>query len=59
MDFSRVKNRMRKAQNGGELTIGFLGGSITQGSLASNIRKLLKALSENSCHGRLIRPSYC
>lgn len=34
-DFSRLKNCMRKAQDGGELTIGFLGGSITQGSLAS------------------------
>ncbi len=32
---ARLKNCMRRAQDGAELTIGFLGGSITQGSLAT------------------------
>ena len=35
INFSRLKNCMLKAENGEELTIGFLGGSITQGSLAT------------------------
>lgn len=35
INFSRLKNCMLKAENGEELTIGFLGGSITQGSLAA------------------------
>ncbi len=34
-DLTRLKNLMRRAQAGQELTIGFLGGSITQGSLAT------------------------
>ncbi|MGN0294286.1 MAG: SGNH/GDSL hydrolase family protein [Lachnospiraceae bacterium] len=34
-DFFGLENCMQKAQDGGELTIGFLGGSITQGSLAT------------------------
>lgn len=34
-DLTRLKNCMRRALRGEELTIGFLGGSITQGSLAS------------------------
>lgn len=34
-NLSRLKDCMCKAQNGEELTIGFLGGSITQGFLAS------------------------
>ena len=34
-DLTRIKNLMRCAQAGEELTIGFLGGSITQGSLAT------------------------
>lgn len=34
-DFSRLESLMRRAQAGEELTIGFLGGSITQGSLAT------------------------
>ena len=34
-DLTRIKNLMRRAQAGEELTIGFLGGSITQGSLAT------------------------
>lgn len=34
-DLTRLKNCMRRAVRGGEITIGFLGGSITQGSLAS------------------------
>ena len=34
-DLTRLENCMRRAMRGGELTIGFLGGSITQGSLAS------------------------
>lgn len=33
-DFARLKTCMRRAAQGGELTIGFLGGSITQGSCA-------------------------
>lgn len=34
-DLTRLENCMRRAMRGGEITIGFLGGSITQGSLAS------------------------
>ncbi|MDE5932973.1 MAG: SGNH/GDSL hydrolase family protein, partial [Lachnospiraceae bacterium] len=34
-DLTRLENCMRRAMQGGEITIGFLGGSITQGSLAS------------------------
>ena len=34
-DLTRLKNLMRRAAAGEELTIGFLGGSITQGSLAT------------------------
>lgn len=34
-NLTKVKACMRKAQNGGEMTIAFLGGSITQGSLAT------------------------
>ena len=36
-DLSRLANVLRKAQNGGEITIGFLGGSITEGRGASGI----------------------
>ncbi|MCR5619539.1 MAG: SGNH/GDSL hydrolase family protein [Lachnospiraceae bacterium] len=35
----RIKNMMKKAARGGEIRIGFLGGSITQGSLASSPEK--------------------
>lgn len=35
INLSRLKNCMARAQRGEELTIGFLGGSITQGSLAT------------------------
>ena len=35
LDFSRLKQLFRRAAAGEELTIGFLGGSITQGSLAT------------------------
>lgn len=35
VDITRLQNCMKRAENGGELTIGFLGGSITQGSLAT------------------------
>lgn len=34
--YQKLMNCMRRAENGEELTIGFLGGSITQGSLASS-----------------------
>ena len=34
INLARLKNCMLRAENGEELTIGFLGGSITQGSLA-------------------------
>lgn len=34
-NLARLKNCMLRAEKGEELTIGFLGGSITQGSLAS------------------------
>lgn len=34
-DLTRFENCMRRAERGDEITIGFLGGSITQGSLAS------------------------
>ncbi|MCM1174606.1 MAG: SGNH/GDSL hydrolase family protein [Blautia sp.] len=37
-DLTRLKNCMRKALRGDEMTIGFLGGSVTQGSLASKER---------------------
>lgn len=35
VNLARLKSCMQKAEKGGELTIGFLGGSITQGSLAA------------------------
>ena len=35
VDLARLKRCMQRAEKGGELTIGFLGGSITQGSLAT------------------------
>lgn len=35
MNLSRLKNCMRRAEQGEPLTLGFFGGSITQGSLAS------------------------
>lgn len=35
INFARLKNCMQRARKGGELTIGFLGGSITQGSLST------------------------
>lgn len=35
LDFSRLKQLFRRAAAGEELTLGFLGGSITQGSLAA------------------------
>lgn len=35
MNLARLKACMRRAEQGGELTLGFFGGSITQGSLAS------------------------
>ncbi len=35
-DLSRLAAAMKKAQNGEEITVGVIGGSITQGSLASN-----------------------
>ena len=34
-DGSRIKEVLRRAQRGGELTLGFLGGSITQGAAAT------------------------
>lgn len=34
-DLERIKSVIQRAQSGQELTIGFLGGSITQGSLAT------------------------
>ena len=34
-NYSRLKKLLRRAAQGEELTIGFLGGSITQGSLSS------------------------
>jgi len=38
-DFARLKRCMQRAEKGEELTIGFLGGSITQGSLAAEHEK--------------------
>ena len=35
-DLTRLENCMHRAMNGEELIIAFLGGSITQGSLASS-----------------------
>lgn len=35
VNVARLKDLMRRAQRGGELTIGFFGGSITQGCAAS------------------------
>lgn len=36
MDLSRIKDCMRRAERGEYLTLGFLGGSITEGSLSSS-----------------------
>lgn len=44
-DLTRLENCMHRAMNGEELTIAFLGGSITQGSLASS--------EENTYAGRV------
>ena len=35
VDNARLKDCMRRAEAGGELTLGFFGGSITQDSLAT------------------------
>ena len=35
VNFARLKSCMRRARQGGELTIGFFGGSITQDCAAS------------------------
>ena len=45
-DPDRLANAMRKAQNGEEITVGVIGGSITQGSLAS---------SPDTCYAGLFR----
>ena len=51
-DLTRIAAAMRKAEDGGEVTIGVIGGSITQGSSASsqdkNYASLLKKWWENS-----------
>lgn len=39
VNLARLKRCMQKAERGGELTIGFLGGSITQGCLATEHEK--------------------
>lgn len=39
MNLSRIKNCMRRAKAGEHLTLGFLGGSITEGSLSSSPEK--------------------
>lgn len=39
MNLSRIKNCMKRAERGEHLTIGFLGGSITEGSLSSSPKK--------------------
>ena len=39
VNLARLKNCMQRAEKGEHLTIGFLGGSITQGSLATEPRK--------------------
>ncbi|MDE5597723.1 MAG: SGNH/GDSL hydrolase family protein, partial [Lachnospiraceae bacterium] len=39
VDITRLQNCMKRAENGEELTIGFLGGSITQGSVATTPEK--------------------
>lgn len=38
-NYNRLKQLMKRAENGDTITIGFLGGSITQGSLASSDEK--------------------
>lgn len=39
MNLSRIKNCMKRAERGEHLTLGFLGGSITEGSLSSSPEK--------------------
>ena len=39
VNLKRLKDCMKRAEAGEELTIGFLGGSITQGSLATTMEK--------------------
>lgn len=39
VNLARLKNCMQRAEKGEHLTIGFLGGSITQGSLATEHQK--------------------
>lgn len=45
-DLSRIAAAMRKAENGEKVTIGVIGGSITQGSSASN---------QNNCYASLLK----
>lgn len=45
-DLSRIAAAMRKAEEGGKVTIGVIGGSITQGSSASN---------QNNCYASLLK----
>ncbi len=45
-DLSRIAAAMRKAENGEKVTIGVIGGSITQGSSASN---------QNNCYASLLQ----
>lgn len=45
-DLSRIAAAMRKAEEGGKVTVGVIGGSITQGSSAS---------SQNTCYASLLQ----
>ena len=46
INLSRLKNCMARAQRGEELTIGFLGGSITQGMAGSEEQLLIMEFPE-------------
>ena len=47
---TRLKNLMKRAANGESLVIGFLGGSITQGSLSSTPKTCYASMSGGKNH---------
>ena len=54
-DLERIKSVIQRAQSGQELTIGFLGGSITQGSLATEHENTYAYRSEERRVGKECR----
>lgn len=57
-DYDRLKQLMKRAECGDTITIGFLGGSITQGSLASSDKKPMRIRFLNGGSGSSRRHSF-